>query len=112
LLEPFFASEASSSLTSTQRDLILRIIPSVSWSTESKLRKAGEWTEWHDKCVELHAVQDADRLDAVGAVGVLRCAAFSGVKGRKLLSDEQGDSSAESHFAEKLLLIRDRMKVS
>lgn len=61
--------------------------------------------------MELHAVQDADRLDAVGAVGVMRCAAFSGVKGRKLLNDEQGDNSAEGHFADKLLLIKDRMKV-
>jgi uncharacterized protein len=89
----------------------LQIVPNVSWSTESKLRKAGEWTDWHNTCPELHAVQDADRLDAVGAVGVMRCAAFSGVKGRRLLDDAEGSDSAEGHFADKLLLIRDRMKV-
>lgn len=56
-------------------------------------------------------MQDADRLDAVGAVGVMRCAAFSAVTGRTLLNDEGGTDTAEGHFADKLLLIRDRMKV-
>jgi uncharacterized protein len=58
--------------------------------------------------VELHAVQDADRLDAIGAVGVLRCAAFSGVRGRALLAP--GDS-AEAHFHDKLLRVKRYMKV-
>ena len=89
----------------------MRIIPSVSWSTEKKLRSQGEWKEWHNACGELHAVQDADRLDAIGAVGILRCAAFSGAKGRKLLEDDEDGGSAEGHFEEKLLLIRERMKV-
>jgi uncharacterized protein len=41
----------------------------------------------------------------------MRCAAFSGVKGRLLLDDDTGEGSAEGHFEEKLLRIRDRMKV-
>ena len=56
-------------------------------------------------------MQDADRLDAVGAVGVMRCAAFSAVTSRRLLNDDAGADTAEGHFADKLLLIRDRMKV-
>jgi uncharacterized protein len=53
--------------------------------------------------------QDADRLDAIGGVGIMRCAAFSGAKGRILLDKNQ--NSAEAHFYEKLLNVKDRMKV-
>lgn len=43
----------------------------------------------------------------------MRCAAFSGVKGRKLVDDTDvnGGGSAEAHFEEKLLNIKGRMKV-
>lgn len=61
-------------------------------------------------------VQDADRLDAIGAVGVMRCAAFSGAKGRTLLGKSKGEGvdtdTAEQHFHDKLLNVKDRMKVS
>lgn len=58
-------------------------------------------------------MQDADRLDAIGAVGILRVAAFSGAKGRLLVSPTSGEAdSAEGHFHDKLLKVRDRMKVS
>ena len=47
-------------------------------------------------------MQDADRLDALGAVGVARTFAFGGSHGRPL------EDSIE-HFHEKLLLLRDEM---
>lgn len=57
------------------------------------------------KCPELlegKIVQDADRLDAIGAIGIARTFAYGGKHGRSL------DSSIE-HFHEKLLLLKGMM---
>lgn len=78
---------------------------------------------------ELAIVQDADRLDAIGAVGIARCFAFSGAMKRPFYTDsdrhstnhhitadeynkqaEQGGSSAVKHFYEKLFKLKDMMK--
>lgn len=69
---PFFESVKSSVdlISDGKGALIAKIIENVSWSTEKKLRAQGKITEWHETCVELHCVQDADRLDAIGAFGV------------------------------------------
>ncbi|WVQ96977.1 hypothetical protein IAU59_004086 [Kwoniella sp. CBS 9459] len=109
LLSPFLSHPSVSPAQST---LILQIIPSVSYTSELKLSASGDWT-WQSACPELHAVQDADRLDAVGGVGIMRCAAFSCKVNRKLLEDDEEQTkgkSAEAHFEEKLLRIRYRMK--
>ena len=50
-------------------------------------------------------VQDADRLDAMGAVGIARTFAYGGKHGRSL------DSSIQ-HFYDKLLLLKDLMNTS
>lgn len=72
--------------------------------------------------IEGKIVRDADRLDAIGAVGIARAFAYGGAKGRKLYDrDEQartamteseyrnGDTSTVTHFYEKLLLLKERM---
>jgi len=96
---------------------IARIVDNVSWTTEKKLRAAGQWGTWHQTCVELHCVQDADRLDAIGAFGIMRCAAYSSATNRPLhvpsaFAHSSGDlnDSAIQHFHDKLLHIRDRLK--
>ncbi|PFH48752.1 hypothetical protein AMATHDRAFT_149128 [Amanita thiersii Skay4041] len=92
---------------------IALIVDNVSWSTEKKLREAARWTKWHEECLELHCVQDADRLDAIGAFGVLRCAAYSAITNHALHTPEdnpQQASSAIQHFYDKLLHIKVRLK--
>ncbi len=57
-------------------------------------------------------VQDADRLDALGAIGIARCFAYGGHSGRELYNPESKTaekSPSINHFYEKLLLLKDRM---
>jgi uncharacterized protein len=116
--EPFFrraAAEALDLRADGRADAIVRIVENVSWSNELRLRASGEWGPWHETCVELHCVQDADRLDAIGAFGVMRCAAYSAVTKRALhVPDGDADQpeSAIQHFHDKLLHIRERMKTA
>ncbi|KAF9036249.1 hypothetical protein BJ165DRAFT_1417196 [Panaeolus papilionaceus] len=113
---PFFKAWKTTGidLVEDQRaQLIAKIVDNVSWSTEKKRRQAGEWSNWHDTCTELHCVQDADRLDAIGAFGIMRCAAFSTVTNRPLhtpAGDPEQEHTSIQHFHDKLLKIRDALK--
>jgi uncharacterized protein len=72
--------------------------------------------------IEAEIVQDADRLDALGAIGIARTFAYGGKKGhpifapgisvREEMSLEEyrtGNSSSINHFYEKLLKLKDKM---
>jgi uncharacterized protein len=74
------------------------------------------------RTLESMIVQDADRLDAIGAIGVARAFAYGGWKGHKIFEPEiepvlyasfeeyKGRSSSSiNHFAEKLLLLKELM---
>ena len=74
---------------------------------------------------ELDVIQDADRLDALGAIGIARTFAYGGHKGREIYNpetppnlnmtrEEYKNSTAPSlnHFYEKLLLLTDRMNTT
>ncbi|SFS64364.1 HD domain-containing protein [Lutibacter maritimus] len=74
------------------------------------------------KSPELDVVQDADRLDAIGAVGIARCFNYGGFKNRSLYNPEiapklnqtkeeykNSEAPTINHFYEKLLLLKDKM---
>ena len=70
-------------------------------------------------------VQDADRLDAIGAIGIARCFAYSGSKKREIYNPDKpfkihthfddyknDNGSAVNHFYEKLLLLKNLMNTN
>ncbi len=93
---------------------VVKIIENVSFKGGNKNQ------EFHSK--ELEVVQDADRLDALGAIGIARTFNYGGFKNRKLYDPEikpnlnmtpaeykVSNNPTLNHFYEKLLLLKDRM---
>ena len=95
-------------------DHVIAIINNISF-------KGGNFNQSF-KSPELDVVQDADRLDAIGAIGIARTFNYGGYKDREIynphippqlnMTKEQYKKSTAptiNHFYEKLLLLKDRM---
>jgi len=83
--------------------------------------KGGRHTQ-NFKSPELDVIQDADRLDAIGAIGIARTFNYGGHKNREIYNPEiepnlsmtkkeykNSDAPTINHFYEKLLLLKERM---
>lgn len=79
-----------------QAEAICEVINGVSFSKNRGVRP---------KTLEGKIVQDADRLDAMGAIGIARTFAYGGQKKRPL-------SDSVQHFYDKLLLLKDEMNTA
>lgn len=100
-------------VSSKDSERIIDIIQSVSYKGGNNSRFL---------TLEGQVVQDADRLDAIGAIGIARTFSYAGSKGHLLFDPEltvretmtekeyrEGKTSAVHHFYEKLLKLKDLM---
>jgi len=98
-------------LTTVEQNQISGIIQTISY-------KGGNGADLTS--VEAEIVQDADRLDAIGAIGIARAFAYGGKKGQPIYDPvitvreemtleeyRKGKSSSIHHFYEKLLKLKD-----
>lgn len=94
---------------------VINIIHHISFKNTLETKSA-----FHSK--ELDIVQDADRLDAIGAIGIARCFNYGGYKNRSLYNPsikpvvhltkktyKKNTAPTINHFYEKLLLLKDQM---
>lgn len=81
-------------------DRIIEIVSQVSFSKGNR-----------PSSIEAEIVQDADRLDAIGAIGIARCFAYGGSKNRILYSpdEKEKENSSIQHFYDKLFKLKDLM---
>jgi uncharacterized protein len=106
-------------LSSSQRTQLENILARVSYGGELDIKVL------ELKSPELQVVQDADRLDALGAVGIARAFAYGGSRGHAMHDPEvlprenldqaayrTGRSTSVNHFYEKLFKLKERMNTA
>ena len=104
----------SENVVATTIDHVIAIIENISFKGGKVERKFSS--------IELDIVQDADRLDAIGAIGIARTFNFGGFKNRALYNPDitpnlsmtkeeykKNEAPTINHFYEKLLLLKDKM---
>lgn len=100
---------------------IENIIKNISFKSSLPADRGGNFEQQFNS-PELEIIQDADRLDAIGAVGIARTFNYGGFKNRPLYNPEiapdlnqtkeaykNSEAPTINHFYEKLLLLKDRM---
>ncbi|MBI9059875.1 MAG: HD domain-containing protein [Labilibaculum sp.] len=113
---PRIAREFLSSLSVDEATIqhVVEIINNISFKGGKEAQKF--------KSLELDVVQDADRMDAIGAIGIARTFNYGGHKNRAIYDPaippnlnmtkeeyKNSDAPTVNHFYEKLLLLKDRM---
>lgn len=90
---------------------ICNIIEHVSYSKEIYNISINNTDVYYsDKCIGI--VQDADRLDAIGSIGITRCLIFGTVKQHVLYDPNNMNKCTIQHFYDKLFKLKDMMKTS
>lgn len=96
---------------------VVKIIENISFKNTLAQKKGRPFNS-----LELQIVQDADRLDAIGAIGIARAFNYGGFKNRELYNPDiapklkqtkeaykNSTAPTINHFYEKLLLLKDKM---
>jgi len=109
-------------------NMMFEVIDNMGFTSE--VTKGADSSLSPETIAYMHIVQDADRLDAIGAIGVARCLAFTGAFGRPIVTDSLEEElkqreaytngelsaagrkgpSAISHFYDKLVFLKDMLK--